>query len=79
MPSVPPPPTLVAIPPVLTPVLILLSERGCCSNCTSVGIQRKSKLAQAEHENESYCATYSLSHVFVSFLVKRGNGSEGGC
>src|SRR5437870_311428 len=45
MPSVPPPPILVATPPVLTPILILLSER----NCTSVGIQRNSKLAQAEH------------------------------
>jgi hypothetical protein len=52
MPSVPPPAILVAIPPVLTPILILLSERGCC-NCTSVGIQGKSKFAQAEHENES--------------------------
>jgi hypothetical protein len=53
MPSVPPPAILVATPAVLTPILILLSERGCCSNCTSVGIQRKSKFAQAEHENES--------------------------
>lgn len=52
MPSVPPPAILVATPAVLTPILILLSERGC-SNCTSVGIQGKSKFAQAEHENES--------------------------
>ena len=68
MPSMPPP-TLVAILPVLTPVLIILSECGCCSNCMSVGIQRESKLAQAEHEDESQCDTYSLGQVFVSFLV----------
>jgi hypothetical protein len=48
----------------------------------SVGIQRESKLAQAEHENESECDTYSLGQVFVSFLVKvaivpRGSASGG--
>ncbi len=51
MPSVSPP-TLVVIPPVLAPILVL-SELGCCRICTSVAIQRKSKLAQAEDENES--------------------------
>jgi len=51
MPSVLPP-TLVVIPPVLAPILVL-SELGCCRICTSVAIQRKSKLAQAEDENES--------------------------
>jgi len=52
MPSMPPPPP-VRIPPVLTPVLIFLCERGSRSNCTSVVIRRKSELDQAEHENES--------------------------
>jgi len=51
MPSVSPP-TLVVIPPVLAPILVL-SKLGCCRICTSVAIQRKSKLAQAEDENES--------------------------
>jgi hypothetical protein len=47
-----PPPVLVVIPPVLASILVL-SDLGCCCIWTSVGIQRKSKLAQAEDENES--------------------------
>jgi hypothetical protein len=47
-----PPPVLVVIPPVLAPILVL-SDLGCCSICTSVGVQRQSKLAQAEDENET--------------------------
>jgi hypothetical protein len=51
MPSVPPP-VLIVIPPVLASILVL-SDLGCCSICKSVGVQRKSKLAQAENKNES--------------------------
>jgi hypothetical protein len=47
-----PPPVLIVIPPVLASILVL-SDLGRCSIWTSVGIQRKSKLAQAEDENES--------------------------
>jgi hypothetical protein len=71
-----PPPALVVILPFIAAGLIVLSERGRC--CTNVIIQRKGKLAQAEHKNESQCATYSLDHVFGSFLMKRSNYSEGG-
>jgi hypothetical protein len=73
------PPALIVIPPFIAAGLIVLSERGRCTNCANVVIQRKGKLAQAEHKNESQCATYFLDHVFGSFLMKRGNYSEGGC